>query len=120
THAHELSCGICVNFVRWLRAMAADPAAAGERIRAEFGGRSRDEVVSGGFVRDTYEAALWCFATTSCYADCVRSAVNLGSDTDTTACVAGALAGVAYGFDGIPAAWVETLRGKDVLEACLF
>ncbi|MDO4539091.1 MAG: ADP-ribosylglycohydrolase family protein, partial [Coriobacteriales bacterium] len=43
THAHELSCGICVDFVGWLRAMAEDAVVASERIRAEFGGRARDE-----------------------------------------------------------------------------
>ena len=41
-------------------------------------------------------------------------------DTDTTAAVAGALAGIAYGADAIPAAWMEALRGKDIIEACLF
>ncbi|MDO4807861.1 MAG: ADP-ribosylglycohydrolase family protein [Coriobacteriales bacterium] len=54
------------------------------------------------------------------YAPCVLEAINLGSDTDTTACVAGALAGAAYGIDAIPEAWREALRGADVLEATLF
>ena len=36
-----------------------------------------------------------------------------------TAAVAGALAGIVYGFDGIPSSWVDALRGKDVIEACL-
>lgn len=40
--------------------------------------------------------------------------------TDTTAAVAGALAGELYGFDTIPAEWVARLRGKDIIERCLF
>ena len=36
------------------------------------------------------------------------------------AAVAGALAGIVYGIDGIPREWLEQLRGKDVIEACLF
>ncbi|MGN0072531.1 MAG: ADP-ribosylglycohydrolase family protein, partial [Coriobacteriales bacterium] len=48
----------------------------------------------GGFVRDTYDAALWCLANTEGYAQCVLAAVNLGHDADTTAAVAGALAGI--------------------------
>lgn len=48
------------------------------------------------------------------------TAVNLGDDTDTTACVAGGLAGILYGYEGIPAEWIEALRGKDVIDACLF
>lgn len=47
------------------------------------------------------------------------TAVNLGDDTDTTAAVAGALAGIVYGFDSIPSSWVDALKGKDVIESCL-
>ena len=68
----------------------------------------------------TFEAALWCLANTRSYQNCVLTAVNLGSDTDTTGAVAGALAGIVYGIDGIPREWLEQLRGKDVIEACLF
>lgn len=35
--------------------------------------------------------------------DCVLKAVNPGDDTDTTGAVAGGLAGLCYGYDGIPA-----------------
>ena len=42
------------------------------------------------------------------------------SDTDTTACVAGALAGTVYGMDSIPREWIEALRGKDIIEQVLF
>ena len=51
---------------------------------------------------------------------CVLAAVNLGDDSDTTACVAGALAGAAYGYDAIPEEWMEQLRGKEIIEGCLF
>lgn len=61
-----------------------------------------------------------CLANTSSYAECALAAVNLGDDTDTTAAVAGALAGIVYGIEGIPAEWLDALRGKDVIEACLF
>lgn len=75
---------------------------------------------SGGFVRDTLKAATWCFVNTNSYEDCVLAAVNLGDDTDTTAAVAGALAGTAYGIDAIPQEWIDTLRGKELIESCLF
>lgn len=78
------------------------------------------EIRSGGFVRDTLEAATWCFVNTSSYEDCVLTAVNLGDDTDTTAAVAGALAGTAYGIEAIPQEWVDVLRGTDLIESCLF
>lgn len=78
------------------------------------------EIKSGGFVRDTLKAATWCFVNTNSYEDCVLAAVNLGDDTDTTAAVAGALAGTAYGIDAIPQEWIDTLRGKELIEQCLF
>jgi ADP-ribosyl-[dinitrogen reductase] hydrolase len=43
----------------------------------------------------------------------------LGNDTDTTACIAGGLAGMLYGYDGIPARWIEALRGKHLVERAL-
>ena len=43
-------------------------------------------------------------------------AVNLGEDTDTTASVAGALAGAVYGFDSIPTEWIEKLRGRELID----
>ena len=52
------------------------------------------EVKSSGFVLHTLQAALWCLLTTKSYDQCVLKAVNLGEDTDTTAAVAGALAGL--------------------------
>lgn len=47
------------------------------------------------------------------YASIVRRAVSLGMDTDTTACVAGGIAGLRHGFRSIPEDWVEGLRGKE-------
>ena len=69
---------------------------------------------------DTYNAAIWCLEHTESYRECVLAAVNLGDDTDTTACVAGGLAGILYGREAIPPEWLATLRGKNVIEACLF
>ncbi len=112
THAHEISCDACVRFVHILR----DPSLIDQVELPE----SKKDVESGGFVLSTFTAALWCFVHTSNYRDCVLEAVNLGSDTDTTAAVAGALAGEVYGYDAIPAEWLEVLRGKKIIEECLF
>ena len=73
-----------------------------------------DQIKSTGYVVDTLEAALWCFLTTDNYKDCVLKAVNLGSDTDTVACVAGSIAGLFYG--DIPAEWIKTLRNKKLVD----
>ena len=75
---------------------------------------------SSGYVVDTLGASLWCALNSWSYEEAVLAAVNLGGDSDTTACVTGALAGIEYGFRNIPDEWIETLRGKDVIESCLF
>lgn len=121
THAHPVSTQVCVGMVRIMRDLVAGaPLAKAIPNYSELLGMPEGEVHSGGFVRDTYRAALWCLVTTPSYAACVLRAVNLGDDTDTTACVAGALAGIVYGADAIPADWVASLRGREIIERCLF
>ena len=121
THAHPVSTEACVDMVHVMRALAAgaSPAEAVPDVGVLLAASEKD-LRSGGFVRDTYCAALWCLAVSGSYGECVLRAVNLGEDTDTTAAVAGALAGVAYGIEGIPGEWLSELRGKDIIERCLF
>ena len=47
------------------------------------------------------------------YEETIKKAIALGNDTDTTAAVAGGIAGALYGFENIPKKWFENLRGKD-------
>lgn len=75
-----------------------------------------DEIKSGGYVVSTLEAALWCILTTESYSECILKAVNLGSDTDTVAAVAGGLAGVLYGVEGIPEKWYQGLIRHEVID----
>jgi ADP-ribosylglycohydrolase len=75
------------------------------------------EIQSGGYVIHTLEASIWCLLTTDNYRDAVLKAVNLGSDTDTTAAVLGGLAGLLYGEDNIPDHWITQLaRHQDIAE----
>ena len=131
THGHEISQVACVVFVGILR-----EALAGEELKTAIGRHipedphfafletvasdPRDKVGSSGYVLDTLQAALWCALHAEGYRECVLEAVNLGSDSDTTACVAGALAGALWGYEAIPARWIRELRGKEVIEECLF
>lgn len=78
---------------------------------------TRDEIKSSGYVVDTLEAVIWCILTTNDYKSCVLAAANLGEDTDTVAAIAGALAGILYGVDTIPAPWLATLQKRDYLES---
>lgn len=70
---------------------------------------SEAEIKSDGYVISSLEAALWCILTSDTYPETVLKAVNLGLDTDTTAAIAGGVAALIYGYDGIPAAWVAAL-----------
>jgi ADP-ribosylglycohydrolase len=69
-----------------------------------------------GYVVASLEAALWAFATSESFEACVLAAANLGDDADTTAAVAGQLAGAFYGAAAIPAGWRERLALRERLE----
>lgn len=58
--------------------------------------------------RETVPAATVAFLHATDYEDAVRIAVSLGGDTDTTACITGAIAEAYYG--GVPAAIAATVR----------
>jgi ADP-ribosylglycohydrolase len=74
-----------------------------------------NQISGAGYVVSTLEAAVWSFLTTDTYSQAVLRAVNLGEDTDTTATVAGALAGLYYGLVQIPEAWRNQLaRQADI------
>ncbi|QWT22178.1 ADP-ribosylglycohydrolase family protein [Bacillus sp. NP157] len=62
-----------------------------------------------GYAVDSLEAALWCVMTTGSYRDAALAAANLGDDADTTAAIAGQIAGAVHGINAIPPSWRETL-----------
>ncbi len=72
-----------------------------------------ETIKSSGYVLHTLEASIWSFLNTKTFPEAVLTAVNLGGDTDTTGCVTGALAGLYYGEQNIPSAWMETLARKE-------
>ena len=71
--------------------------------------KDRDAIRGTGYVVESLEATLWCFAHTENFRDCILMAANLGDDADTTAAQAGQLAGAFYGESGIPAEWLAKL-----------
>lgn len=122
THAHPVTTWSCVTLCDMLRTIRNSGTLAKYDLLRRYGyiaARPAEVVKSDGYCEHTLEAALWCFLNTSSYADCVLTAVNLGYDTDTTAAVAGALAGVYYGFEAIPPKWISQLRGKAVIDQCI-
>jgi hypothetical protein len=72
-----------------------------------------------GYVVDTLWSAKAAVEDTASYEACVRHAITLGHDTDTSAAVAGGIAGILYGHDAIPSRWRNALRASDLYEPLL-
>ncbi|MHB9119761.1 MAG: ADP-ribosyl-[dinitrogen reductase] hydrolase [Burkholderiales bacterium] len=67
---------------------------------------------ASGYIVDTAQTVLHYFFAADSFESCVTEVVNRGEDADTTGALAGMLAGAAYGVDGIPARWMDTLNGE--------
>lgn len=72
-----------------------------------------------GYVVDCLRSAFMVLEGAGSYEEAVKRAVLLGNDTDTTACVAGGLAGIVYGRKGIPDRWLGMLRERERVEGLL-
>lgn len=72
---------------------------------------------AGGYCWDTVEASIWALNGSSSFEDAVLMAVNLGGDTDTNACVAGALAAIFYGR--VNDEWLSQIRGREIIDRVL-
>ncbi len=130
THAHATSVEACQLYVaiarRLLKGRQLSEILSGLETSTTYARLqtlaelTADDIRSTGYVVDTLEAALWCLLTSTSYPETVLKAVNLGDDTDTVAAVAGGLAGIIYGLEGIPDNWLAQLRNKELLESCLF
>jgi ADP-ribosylglycohydrolase len=131
THAHHISKEGCIYYVRIaidllngvelkksIERHIPEGSVYYKLLRIEA--CKEQEIKSTGYIVDTLEAAIWCLMNTDSYRDCILKAVNLGDDTDTVAAVAGGLAGIIYGCDNIPEDWLDKLKGKNIIEACLF
>ena len=136
THGHARSlvcCALCCLWARRILEGASDPwgeaAATLRRLyapasleRAELEDAIRpDEPPQGhgsGYVVDCLNSARMVMQAGS-YEDVVKAAVALGQDTDTTACVAGGIAGLRDGLEAVPLRWRQRLRGQEIVTPLL-
>ena len=81
-------------------------------FQEDFGDLPEEEIHSSGYVVHTLEASIWCLLNSDGYNEAVFKAVNLGDDTDTTGCVTGGLAGLAFGFYDISPRWLRHLARR--------
>jgi len=116
THASN-DCIICAEHLgKCLYSFIHDTADVSHQLIKEVMGElSYDEVGSVGYCVDSLDFALYCFASTRSFKDCVMMAANGGGDADTNAAIAGQIAGAYYGLSNIPTEWVNKLAKKDLL-----
>lgn len=132
THGHARSRVCCALYCLWARTLLLSDvedawALAVSQLRSMIQrGSDEDEALEfhirpedppsgdgSGYVVDTLRSARLALGE-STYEACVKKAIALGNDTDTTACVAGGLAGIRTGKAGIPERWREALRGGEL------
>ncbi len=77
---------------------------------------NEEDIGETGYVVDTLKTAFYSMYHGHDYASSIQIAVNLGYDTDTSAAVTGMAAGILYGRENIPEAWMKMLRSKELLE----
>ena len=80
-------------------------------------GLGRASVNASGYVAHSLEAALWATGRTARFDRAVLHAANLGQDADTTAAIAGQLAGALAGESGIRVDWLAKLAWRVRLTA---
>ncbi len=71
-----------------------------------------------GFVVDAFWSTIQVVSDANCYVTAVRKAIAYGNDTDTTAWIAGGLAGIKWGIEGecdpmgnagVPSRWMSAM-----------
>ena len=77
--------------------------------------KEEKHIKGSGYVIESLEAALWCFARTDSFEQAVLKAVNLGDDADTTAAIVGQIAGAYYGVSAIPSSWLKKLYNVEFI-----
>jgi ADP-ribosyl-[dinitrogen reductase] hydrolase len=119
THRNPLSDAATVTLVAMVDlvlagADKADLLARAETLaatHAEFAWRGRREENPSGYIVDSLRAVLQALEASTDFESCVVGVANRGGDADTTAAIAGMLAGALYGPASLPERWLRHLEG---------
>lgn len=132
THGHPRSQVCCALYCLWARREMQGHTAPWESALSTLRSIYRADPISqaelerhvlpaflsdpggSGYVVDTLASARWACMRAD-YRTTIQAAIALGHDTDTTAAVAGGIAGIRHGIEGIPAEWLRMLRGREIL-----
>jgi ADP-ribosyl-[dinitrogen reductase] hydrolase len=99
---------------------ARDSAFAGaiaNILRGSWRGKPRQQVRASGYVAHSFEAALWSVGRGGDFRSAILTAANLAEDADTTAAIAGQLAGALDGAGAIPSDWRQRLAWGERIAA---
>ena len=105
--------------VRGVRSLWPKRSALRTELETKIHPDTDDPGRGGGYVVDCLRSARDAVLFQPTYERVVRTASALGDDTDTTACVAGGIAGIREGNVGIPQRWRDGLRGRALYEPLL-
>jgi ADP-ribosyl-[dinitrogen reductase] hydrolase len=104
THGSDECLEACATLAQWIiDGIHGRPQIMNEKLK-RF---PADLIEATGYVGHTMMAAQWAVLTTDNFRDAILAAANLGYDADTTAAVAGQIAGAKYGMAGIPQDWLD-------------
>lgn len=110
THGSDECAQACMKLSDMIvRGINGEPQELNERLK----GFPPNVIQASGYVGHTIVAAQWAVVNTDNFNDAVLMAANLGDDADTTAAVAGQIAGSLYGMSGIREDWLEKLAWRD-------
>jgi len=136
THGHLRSQLCCALYVLWARELLHGSRDGWERaakkflsfVRADRYALQESEFIlvdshrksasGSGYVLNSLWSARIALEEHD-YESIVRAAIAFGNDTDTTACIAGGLAGIREGVHAIPERWRSSLRGREIYEPLL-
>ncbi len=85
--------------------------------RGSWRAKQPPDIQGRGYVVDALEAALWAVGGANDFRDAILRAANLGHDADTTAAIAGQLAGARWGWSGIPEDWRDRITDGERIAA---
>lgn len=131
THGHPRAALCCALYCLWARRLLyEDPAPWASAVEALYETTEPslssevdtivgfDGPLGAGYVVSTLHSARNALESGD-YETVVKVAIAMGYDTDTTACVAGGLAGIRDGVGAIPDRWMASLRGKEIARPLL-
>lgn len=139
THPHPACQEACAAYSRAIAALIRGASAVEawlEALRSAFNEQGRESGILAslmaaeqeppicdgetiGWVRVALQNAFYHLLNSDSFEDALVETVGAGGDTDTNACIAGALLGASFGESQIPARWRETVlacqtpRGPD-------